>query len=191
MEFDVNTILRTVYGVRGLPFPANPDNDTLLTAAPFDVPQVSQNTRSGLGTPLWGGNALGRPVFMPATLDGLELQNPLITITGEKSIIETDVVNVGTVTEKVFTRPYAISIIVTCINAEDTFPEEQVREIVGRWQKNQVLTLECALTDYFLQSSNNFLMRRIALLDMQGVENAQVIQIDGTSNVDFELELIA
>ena len=58
------------------------------------------------------------------------------------------------------------------------------------WAKDEVLTLKCALTDIFLNPTNNFVMKHIAILDNQGSENVEVIQIDGMSNIDFELELI-
>lgn len=186
---DVNTILRTVYGLRGLPFPGKPNEEQLLQAQGFEAIPAAGNNRTRTGAPLWGKNALGRPVFMPAKLDGLELENPLITITGEKSIVETDVVNVGTVFEKVFDRPYAIDIICTLINADNEFPEDQLDALVDKWKVNDVLTLECAITDFFLQTKANFIFRKIAALDMQGIENSQVVQLSGSSNVYFELEL--
>jgi len=190
-SFDLNSILRTVYGVRGLPFPGKPADDQLIdTGFGFESVQSYPNERSKLGTPLRGINALGRPVFMPATLDGLELQNPLITISGEKSIVETDVVNVGTVFEKVFDRPYAITIIVTLINSDDTFPEDQITELVKKWKINDVLTLQCGITDFFLQTESNFILKKIDMLDMQGIENCQVVQLSGSSNIDFKLEIV-
>ena len=189
-SFDVNSILRTVYGVRGLPFPGKPVEDQLIGVDGFDGIQRQANARTIKGTPLRGSNVLGRPVFMPAWLDGLELQNPLITISGEKSIVETDVVNVGTVFEKVFDRPYSITIIVTLINSDDTFPEDQITELVKKWKINDVLTLQCGITDFFLETEKNFILKKIDVLDMQGIENCQVIQLSGSSNIDFKLEIV-
>jgi hypothetical protein len=185
---NVGDILRKVFGFRGLPFPATPDQTPVspIAGAFKGEPLISQE-RSRKGTPLWGKNALGRPVFMPAKLNGYELPNPLITITGEKNIIETEVFDKGTVFEKVFTKPYDITIICTLINADDTWPEEEVIQMKKLFTENDLYTLECALTDIFLQPRNNFILTRIDLLDMQGVENAQVIQLAGRSNIDFEL----
>lgn len=200
---NINKILGRVYGFRGLPFPGKLETEQRgYVADGFTAPVQTAASRSRLGTPLWGTNSLGRPVFLPARLGGIDLPNPLISITGEKSIVETDVVNVGTVFEKVFTRPYDITIICTLLwNAytdgnnggaalvSNSFPEAELTQMEQLYVRDAVLTLECALTDIFLQPKDNFVVKRLSILDMQGVENAQVIQIEGKSNVDFLLEL--
>lgn len=191
MEYDVSRILGQVYGVRGLPFPQKPtvDNGNPIADAFPELPEIADKRFSQMGTRMWGKNVLGRPVFMPAKIDGLELPNPLITITGEKEIVETVLVDVGTVFERVFTRPYNVSIILTLIAENDVWPEAQVREIVALWKKDDVVTIDCVLTDLFLKYRDNLIITNISLLDMQGVENAQVIEINGRSNIEFELEL--
>jgi hypothetical protein len=191
MEINIGDILRQVYGAKGYPFPAN-TNGTLpsVIAADYDskdLPEAKQTTDRGF--PLRSINNLGNPVFMPATLNGYELPNPLITITGEKAIVETDIVGVGTVFEKIYDRPYDITIICTLFGEDGQFPEKEIKELVDGWEANQVLTLECALTDFFLTAENNFVLTRISLLDMEGIEHVQVVQLDGRSNIEFELEI--
>lgn len=192
----VNDILRQVYGFRGLAFPTKPDGTAPDPIAPDFRPglyegSVTERTeRTGQGTPLWGTNVLGRPVFMPALLGGVELSNPLITITGENEILETDVTEIGTVFEKVFQRPYDITIICTLLNKDNTWPEAEIKQFRDLYVQGVLYTLECAITDLFLQPKNNFILKTINLLDMQGVENAQVIELTGRSNLDFELEIL-
>jgi len=188
--FNISNLLKGVYGSRGLPFPGNPNESSgspIAGSFPDHI-QVSEQ-RSRKGAPLWGQNVLGRPVFMPAKLRGVDLPNPLITITGEKSFIETDITEIGTVFEKTFTRPYDIVIICTLINAEGTWPEDEIIAIKKLYTEGDLYTLECAVTDIFLQPRNNFLLQKIDLMDMGAVENAQVIQLSGRSNIDFELEI--
>lgn len=201
--FNINTILNRVYGVRGLPFPGKPNTETHSFIAPeFTAAVQTSKERSRLGTPLWSSNSLGRPVFLPVKIDGKELPNPLVTITGEKEIIETVVVDAGVVFEKIFTKPYDITIICTLLGTtyddegtpgaatvDNSFPEAQIIEMQTLYVKDKLVTLECALTDIFLQPKNNFIIKSINLLDMQGIENAQVVQITGRSNLDFELEI--
>ena len=184
-------ILNAVYGVRGLPFPGKPNTETVSPiAGDFSAPVQTVKERSRKGTPLWGQNTLGRPVFLPAKLNGIDLPNPLISISGEKSIVETDIVDVGTVFEKVFTRPYYITIICTLISEDGSWPEDQIIDMYNLWKKDDVLTLECASTDIYLQPKNNFILSNKDLMEMQGVENIQVIQFNGKSNIDFELEMV-
>lgn len=176
-------------------------------ADPFDPqPKTLQNQVDWAGTPIvkiTDAN-MGQYEFMPVVInDGLkdyEIPNAVIMITGEKGIIETDVIDRGTVFEKVYERPYDISIVMTLIGDKKEWPAEAYKQtselyrgkrydeqnnksIVGR----DLVTLRCALTNPFLQQDNNFLITKIAVLDNEGAENVEVIQIDGRSNIDFEL----
>lgn len=208
MEFYVKDILSRVYGVRGLPFPAKPNtvtgypisqnftgsfnefNAAGVRGKDFSTSlNISNYQKGAKGTPLWKKNALGAWVFCPVKLDGEELPNPLITIAGSKEIVTTDVIDVGTVFEKVFTKPYDITIICTLINEDDSWPEAEIQRMQELYVKDKIVTLECALTDIFLTATNNFLVKSISLMDMQGIENSQVVQIDGYSNIDFELTI--
>jgi hypothetical protein len=190
MSTNVFNILNRVFGVRGLPFPGKPnEEDNKLIADDFVFEVKEENHRSKKGTPLYAQNALGRWMFLPAKLDGVLLQNAIVSFNGEKEVVETNLIDAGTVFEKVFTRPYDITIICTLIQENDEWPEEQLIEMYNVWKKDDVLTLECPLTDIFLQPRNNFILKSFNLLDMYGVENAQVIQLTGRSNVDFELEI--
>jgi hypothetical protein len=188
---NISDLLKRVYGPRGLPFPGSPNpslGSPVAGAFPDTVPVTVE--RSQKGAPLRAQNALGRWVFLPAKLGGVDLPNPLVTISGEKSFIETDLTEVGTVFEKAFQRPYDISIICTLINAEGTWPEAEIVAMEKLYREGDLYTLECAETDIFLQPRNNFLLQKISLLDMGAVENAQVVQLDGRSNIDFELEIL-
>lgn len=189
-EINIADLLRKLYGGKGLAFPGKPNMEKVSpVAGDFAAPVQSMRERSRKGTPLWGQNLLGRPVFLPAKLEGIDLPNPLISISGEKAIVETDIVDVGTVFEKVFTKPYQVSIICTLISEDGSWPEDELISMYNIWKKDDVLTLECALTDIYLQPKNNFILVYKDLLDMQGVENVQVIQFTGRSNIDFELEI--
>lgn len=187
-------ILNKVYGPRGLPFPGHPkEGDQPVIAGGFQIESNQVPNRSDTGTPVrkYDNEDLGRYIFLPVTIDGIDLENPVVIISGEKSIVETDIVDVGTVFEKVFTRPYDISIICTLMGDKKEWPESKIKDMAAIWKKDDLLTLKCALTDIFLeQAKDNFLITRISLLDAQGAENVEIIQIDGRSNIDFELEII-
>jgi hypothetical protein len=183
--------LRKVYGVRGLPFPATPQDNVILPVGQ-DFEGVLQtgtaSQRSKKGTALWGINILGRPVFLPVKFDGIDIPNPLVIISGEKEIVETDVVDVGTVFEKVFIKPYNITIISTLIGDYGDWPEDAIIQMEKIWREKDIVTMECALTDIFIQPKNNFLIDKIDLLTTAG-EGVEVIQWTGRSNKDFELEI--
>lgn len=79
-------------------------------------------------------SAMGTPLFLPCTLDGVRLPNePIITITGGKKIIETDFDDqVGTFKEIFSLMDYRVLIEGIAVEDEaqdDIYPEEIVRQI--------------------------------------------------------------
>lgn len=188
----------------GLPFPFPPDNDGAPKIASgfteADIHDLEEQTDI-YGTPvvkITDAN-LGRYEFMPILIDDgskqYSLPNSLIMIQGQKGIIETDVIDRGTVFEKVYERPYDISILVQIFDDINyKWPAQQFKEMAEMYRGNRepnksrdLVTLKCALTNPFLQPENNFLITKFQLLDNGGSENMEVIQIDGRSNIDFEL----
>ncbi|MDY0102830.1 MAG: DUF6046 domain-containing protein [Lentimicrobium sp.] len=190
---DLRYILATVYGRTGIPFPALPVEGSNGMVAD----EYSQNLNreiqkvSKYGKALYGTNLLGRPVFLPAILDGLELQNPVVSITGKKTIVETPMVGGnGTVKEIINIQDYSIKIICTDMRPDNLWPEDGLHAVKELWAKNKALTLECALTDVFLQAKDNVVITGITLPEMMGIEYAQVYEINLVSDFYFELELI-
>ncbi len=208
MTTNVYDILSKVYGARGLPFPRPPkQGDGTAIATPFGSPLLGDGTaiaangnykgatikdKASTGSLIrkYDDSYLGTYQFLPATINGIDLPNAVVIISGEKHIEETDIVDVGTVFEKVFTRPYDISIIVTLFDKDKQWPEKQLQQIRDLWLIDAPVTLRCALTDQFIQEKENLVIKHIAVLDNNGCENAEVIQLDGMSNIDFELELV-
>lgn len=214
-KVNVIDVLSKVYGARGLPFPGHPlrgegskiaegfnqldRTEGSAIAGGFDEIFTNKGEFNGTkGTPIkrYTDESLGQYEFLPVMIDDYEIPNSLLIITGEKEFIETDVIGVldkdgnavgGTVFEKAFTRPYDISIIATLIGVDGTYPEGDLIEVIRLWKKDEVVTLKCALTDLYLPPTNNFLIKKISHLDAAGAENVEVIQIDGRSNVEFEL----
>ena len=197
---NVFTILSKVFGARGLPFPGHPKKGEGEAIAPLGKADVAvvdnKSTRSGSLIRKYDDSHLGTYQFLPAyilygsDLKYCDLPNAVVIISGDKEIVETTIVDVGTVFEQVFVRPYSISILVTLIGDKNNWPEDKIKEIKDLWDLDSPVTLKCALTDVFLQGWDNFIIKKISLLDNRGAENVEVIQIDGMSNINFELELI-
>jgi len=207
MNVNVFSILQKVYGARGIPFPKPPkDNspskiapsgDVVVSSLPvvgrpgeYESPAINERATGGSLIRKFEDELLGTYHFLPATINDVELPNAVVIISGEKEIVQTDIVDVGTVFEKVFTRPYDVSIIVTLIGENGNWVEDKLKTIRDLYLIDEVVTLKCALTDIFLQKQNNFIISKINVLDNQGSENVEVIQIDGMSNIDFELEIL-
>lgn len=201
-DINVYNVLQKIYGARGIPFPIPPKqgNGTVIEKeGQYSAPLIEDVSETGSLIRKYDDQLLGSYQFLPASIDWFnkagvkittELPNPLIIVSGEKRIEETDIVDVGTVFEKVFTRPYQVTIICTIIGENGNWPQRQLRELKDCYHDSTVVTLRSALTDIFLEPIiGNFIIQRIDLLDNQGSENVEVIQINGSSNIQFELEI--
>lgn len=201
VNISLNTLLNRITPKVGLPFPGkSQEGDGVRIASAF--PGGSSPAAFAEQVNAWGrkitridDTALGRYVFMPVSIDGYDLPNPLIMITGEKAIIETDLTEVGTVFEKAYMRPYDIQILVQLQGENRLWPERQFKEVTNIWKGADLVRLDCALTDYFLvpsqidEHSLNFLVTKISVLDNAGSESTEFIQLEGRSNIEFELEI--
>lgn len=187
------SLLNKIYGPLGLPFPGNPNTkEQPVIVSGFEVEANNPTEQQGYSNPLrkFDAEDLGSYLFLPAKIDGYELPNAIVMIAGDKEIVETDVTGVGTVFEKVFTKPYDISIVCTLLGLKGEWPGLQLREMANLWKKDEVVTLKCALTENFIQPENNLVIMKMQILDPGGAENVEVLQIDARSNIDFELELL-
>jgi hypothetical protein len=201
MAVNVFQILNTVFGAKGIPFPNRPlegSGTAIAAVGEYSAPAIETKSTTGALIRKYDDELLGSYQFLPATItwtDGnnvvrtTELPNALVMISGEKNIIETDIVDVGTVFEKVFTRPYDITVICTLIGENGNWPETDLIEFRDIWRQDMVVTLHCASTNLYIETKNNFIIRRIDILDNQGSENVEVIQLSGMSNIEFELIL--
>lgn len=192
----------------GYPFPGSPltgEQPKIATGFQDDEDLSLKDQYDVFGTPVVKvtdanlGKYEFKPVFIDNGLIQYELPNPLIMIRGEKGVIETDVLDRGVVFEKVFERPYDISILIQLFDPEHKWPAQQFKDLADLYRGQytydsgvtktgfDLVTLRCALTNPFLQPESNFLITKFSLLDNGNAENMEVIQIDGRSNIDFEL----
>ncbi len=188
---DLSLILASVYGKRGIPFPGSIIEAGASPIAESFKNNVTQerNERSLYDKELYRQNSMGRMEFLPATLEGVKLPNSLVSIQSKKNIIETPLVGRdGAVLEIINNDKYQIKIICTEIRPENIWPEEILHTLRDLYLENRALTLQCALTDPFLQPLDNVVIKSINVPPMQGIENAQIIELTLISDIYFELE---
>ncbi|HUM50489.1 MAG TPA: DUF6046 domain-containing protein [Chitinophagales bacterium] len=209
-EFNIRDPKDTVSSltVKGIPFPGGNKNkyddqdpiaddfkDAVVTkenpiADKFEYDQKAAQDKSKFGERYWAQNALGLQVFMPIKLGGYELPNPCISITGRVTIVEEIIVGQeGTVMEEITINNYDINIKLFVFDDSDLYPEDMVRDLSDLWKKRKLLTIECVLTDFFLQAKDNCVITGISLPDQQACENMQIIELSLRSNKSFELIL--
>lgn len=152
------------------------------------IPDKKKET--ALGSPLWGKNKKGIFYFMPVKLGDLELPNAIISFQGKKNIIETQLIGYkGSIKELINIDSYEITIRGILIDEEISFPDEQIMDLQELWDKNESISLQCALSDIFLQEDDKVVIRSIRLPEMKGIEHAQAYEIECISDAYFELIL--
>ena len=136
-------------------------------------------------------SALGAPVILPITIDGVDLpDNCVMTITGRNRIIETDLNSKnGTFKELWAKDDYKISIrgMVIQSNGNEDYPEDQLRQIKELIDAQTHLPIECDMTTLFGITD-------IAIYDynfpaLPGVSMAQPFELLCRSDYKFDLEL--
>ncbi len=189
-NFDIRSLLGRAFGPIGLPFITPGDEELNPIAQPFpDGASAGQKDNAQLGERFWSTNLLGRPVFMPVKINDIELPNPVITITGSKTIVETVVPgNEGSIKELISTNDYDINVVCFALASDDLWPEQQVQQLAELFKVNAAVTLKCALADYFIQPKDNAVILGINVPSTQS-ENVQVIEFSLKSNRYYELIL--
>ncbi len=193
--YDLNTILGMTRGTIGLPFPLPLIDDPKGMVADDFPDKITigwkkDTAQSKMGKPLYMMNKLGVWEFMPVFLNDIYLPNALVNITGQKTIIETPMTDFeGTVKEIINVQDWGLKIIFTVINEDGSYPEDWLYTMNDLYKLKEILTIDCAFTDAFLQAKDNCLITGLEPLNMQGIENAQVFEISLKSDRYLELEI--
>ena len=97
MTVGVFDILYRVYGARGIPFPRPPKQGNGTAIAPvgnYDAAPLNDAAQKGSLIRKYDDTHLGSYQFLPATINGIDMPNAVVIISGEKEIEETTIVDV-------------------------------------------------------------------------------------------------
>jgi hypothetical protein len=174
-EYDIQNLTRTAFGYSVLPFP--------LLGIKSPLPKLNK-----IGNAIIGKNHIGTPFFMDVIIDDLPLPNePLITFTNQKKIIQTAIVGSerrGTVKEFISTSDYKIKIEGVCIDPTiKDYPQKQVEEIIKICEKPKSLSFKNSLAE--LYGIYNIVITSYSFANMQGHPYSQKYYINAVSNDDF------
>lgn len=178
-EFNIQRATINAFGYVGLPFP-NLDLSKNIGAG------------SGVGKMATGKNVLGKPFFMDVVIDGQRLPNePLVTITGKKIIVETVVVgskHKGTVKEFIATGDFNIKIEGLCLDPnKKEYPEAQVRAIAELAERIEALDFDNELAEIF--GIRRLVIKDYGFAPMQGKPYSQKYYLSCVSDNDFYANL--
>jgi hypothetical protein len=197
-EYSIPDLLSDIVGYRGLPypgalFPNRPGSD--YKGGDFEVQGEApiRQERTKLGSTLWKQDWRGRWYFMPVvfkhtSLGEVEIPHALISITGQKNIVETQLVGrKGSVKELINIDDYKISIAGFIQSKDGTWPEDDIARMRDLYNVNESVDLLCALTDLIFDEDDRVVITNIEFPATPGIEDGQVIRIECTTDKPFEL----
>lgn len=158
-----------------------------------DIPsgQGRKEQITGIGGQLWkprAGNAGYE--FMPVTLNGVALWNPIIRASGRKTVVETPMVDRGgSVKEIISLDDYVISIRGTIKRQDGYWPDAEIAELLDVWRLNEAIPIESALTGRLLNGNEYVVITHLDFPDRQGFVESIDYSIECVSDIPFMIEL--
>ncbi len=195
--YNIPDLLASIVGYRGRPFPGalfpnRPGGD--YTGGEFEVRGEAppRQERTKRGSTLYAKDWRGRWYFMPVTFEHngvkTEIPHALISVTGQKNIVETQLVGrKGSVKELINLEDYKITIAGFIQSTDGTWPEDEIERMRDLYNVNESVNLLCALTDLILDEDDRVVITGIDFPSTPGIEDGQVIRIECTTDKPFEL----
>ncbi len=201
VRFDIQHLLESVAGYKGLPFPAailgRANRKTGIATGPkYDVQgQKTTQAYADNGAKLRQYDMLGNYYFMPVVFEAdgkaYEIDCALVSVSLKKTIVETPVVGRrGTVKELINTQDLTISITGCLISEEKGYwPESRINDMWALFQKNEAVTLKCALTDCFFDDDDKVVITDLSFPAPNQVEDVVPLSMQCVSDQVFELKI--
>lgn len=143
------------------------------------------------GAPLRKAGADGRWYFMPVWLDDVEIPHAVVSMTGQKTIVETPLIGrQGTVKELISMQDYTISIAGVLVG--DDYPADAVKALTVLYKRAESVEIVSALTDSVLgqKDVNNphmVVLTNITWSEVGAVENMQAFRLTAKTDRPFNL----
>lgn len=192
-KYDVTRELLSLIGYKGTFYPGIGFNKQ------FPVEQGGEYTireyptyrsTTPRGSVIRKSDARDTVIFMPVKIDGIDLPNAVISITGKKTIIETPLVGGrGTVKELISMDDYEITLAGVLISPDNQYPESLIRRFTKMWLKNKAITLESAISNTVLLDTQKVVLKTIDFPSVGAFENAQVISLTAVSDYPCTLTI--
>lgn len=134
-------------------------------------------------------NALGKPMFMPVSINNWQLpEDPIINVQLNKIIVKTALAGNtrrGSVKQLINMDDYRIGIrgFVQQVNSNE-YPEEAVRKLKELFEIGSSLKISCRLTDLF--EIDRIVIESASFPEQRG-KNVQFFEISALSDEDFIL----
>lgn len=172
--FDIPAEMQALYGVRADQF------------------ELKRQALSKTGSEFWKQDSDGRWYFMPVVLGGVPLWNPIMRVTGRKTVVETPLTErPGSVKEIISLDDYVINIrglIKRSVvdskgvikSGDEQWPEEEVRQLKALYERNEAVDIESVMTNILLNGRDESVV----------ITNLTFPEKRGQSVVAYELEMV-
>lgn len=153
--------------------------------------KADQQESSKYGSsPYRAEDAKGRWMFMPVTLDTLQLVYAVIRVTGRKNIVETQLTErKGSVIEIINQDSYKIYIRGFLIDHTGNYPEDGVNALKELFEQNKSVPIKSVLTDLFLTEEDRIVITELNFPEVTGIENIKPFEMNMVSDSIFDLEI--
>lgn len=154
-----------------------------------------RNAENGQYGSYYGTDVHGREVFMPLTINSLFLPYTWMSVSGSKTIVETELTEVdyGTVYEQVNLQPWRFSVKGLLIGQNGKFPEKELEELIRLYKTKEAVAVKSVLTDMHLIDAQNKSDKVVVfdynLADNPGVKNVRGFTLELKSTREFSLIL--
>ena len=197
-SYNIPDLLSSIVGFRGRPFPGAIFPNRIggrYSGGSFEAETEApvRQERTMRGSTLYKQDYRGRWYFMPVVFEHpevgeVEIPHAVISITGKKNIVETQLVGrKGSVKELINLEDYQITIAGFIQSTDGTYPENEIVQIRGLYDVNESVELICALTDLILDEDDKVVITDIDFPSTPGIEDGQVIRIECVTDKPFEL----
>lgn len=183
-EFETSNLFEFFFGYRAFPYPEI-ILKRLLPDKSIEIPEryafkngslaLKEYLISHKGVKYYAKNSLGNLMYMPITLtrvgsSGVVLENTVISMTCEKTIIETPLVNRrGTVKEEISINDWIVDVKGIVIGEKD-YPETEVERLKELFNESQALKINNVLTSIFLDGQEKVVIKSLKIEDNRGME---------------------
>lgn len=179
LSFDLGAAFQKAFGFTPKKFEFN------------DLPERKEYSK--YGSPYYDVDVTGREYYMPVTLGGMLLPHPVMSITGRKSIVKTELQGRrGTVKELINIDDYQITIRGLIIDLKNEYPEETVAELRKLFERNEAVAIESAITDIFLitpdrSGFDKVVIESLDFPEVTGIRNVRPYMMQLSSDEPFDL----
>ena len=199
-EYNIPNLLASIVGFRGLPFPGavfpnRPGGNYKGGSFEAETEATERQERTKRGSTLYKQDFRGRWYFMPVVFEHpdvgqVEIPYAVISVTGKKNIVETQLVGrKGSVKELINLDDYRITIAGFIQSTDGSYPEDEIVQVRDLYSVNESVELICALTDLILDEDDKVVITDIDFPSTPGIEDGQVIRIECLTDKPFELIL--